>query len=176
MSDVNIWRAMGAKELLEYISSASGEQHDAVVYDTGYEFDTDSQDAVRFVASVAMTKASENGECFLVEMPQDGSVVPCSEFPERIAMKQLFLDRKDRENREDSVYIPDSELYCKRVQNALKYRRIHIDDMTSEERKEFENDIQNARKSDRWYMVLHYYLPISFAAITFIYIIIKLTQ
>lgn len=75
MSDSNIWRAMGAKELIEYIASAEGEQHDAVVYDTGYEFDAESPDALRFIAGVAMTKASENGESFLIEMPCDGSVI-----------------------------------------------------------------------------------------------------
>lgn len=173
---MNIWRTMGAKELLEYIASADGEQHDAVVYDTGYEFDANSQDAVRFVASVAMTKASENGESFLVEMPQDGSVVPRSEIPNRTAMKQSYLDRQGRENREGSVYVPDSELYCKRVQNALKYRRIHIDDMTDEERKELEDNIQKAKRSDTRYMVLHYYLPTAFAILTLIYVIFKLTQ
>ncbi|WP_432353249.1 hypothetical protein [Anaerotruncus rubiinfantis] len=176
MSDSNIWRAMGAKELIEYIASAEGEQHDAVVYDTGYEFDAESPDALRFIAGVAMTKASENGESFLIEMPCDGSVISRFEVPDRNTMKQSYFDRQSRENCEGSVYVPDSKLYCKRVQNALKYRRIHIDDMTDEERKELEDSIQKTKRSDTRYMLLHYYLPTAFAILTLIYIIYIFTK
>ena len=175
MSDTNIWRAMGAKELLEYIASATGEQHDAVVYDTGYEFDSSSPDAVRFVASVAMTKASD-GESFLVEMPQDGSVSPRFEIPDRDSMKRTFFERQSRENRKDLVYVPDSELYCKRVQNALKYRRIHIDDMTEGEREKHEIERKNTERSDKMYMATHYYIWVALVIFMVIYIILKAVE
>lgn len=176
MSDVNTWRAMGAKTLLEYISSAKGEQHDAVVYDTGYEFDANNPDAVRFVASVAMTKASESGESFLTELPTDNSVVSRFDTPTSAVLLRLMQERISREETSDTVYVPDSDEYCKCVQNALEYRRIHIDDMTEAEQSEFEDNLKKAKRSDQWYMVLHYYIPIAFAALTLIYIIIKFTQ
>lgn len=176
MTDVNMWRAMGAKELLAYISTAKGEQHDAVVYDTGYEFDASNPDALRFVASVAMTKASEDGEDFITEMPRDNSVISRFETPTSPVLLTLMQDRASREDASDTVYVPDSEVYCKRVENALMYRRIHIDDMTEAEKNEFEESLNKAKRSDFWYMVLHYYLPTAFAALTLIYIIIKFTQ
>lgn len=53
---------------------------------------------------------------------------------------------------------------------------IHIDDMTEAEKNEFEESLNKAKRSDFWYMVLHYYLPTAFAVLTLIYIIIKFTQ
>ena len=176
MSDVNIWRAMGAKALLEYISSAKGEQHDAVVYDTGYEFDASNPDAVRFVASVAMTKSSESGEDFLTEIPNDGSVVPRLNMPSSEVLLCSMQERMDREKVSSMVYVPDSDEYCRHVLDALKYRRIHIDDMTEEERIEFEKSLKRAKRSDQLYMVIHCYIPLAFAVITFFYLIFKFTQ
>lgn len=70
------WRWMGVKSLVQYLASAEGEGHDAAVYDTGYEFDPQNENAVRFIASAAMTKAALGKENFREEMPTDGSVVP----------------------------------------------------------------------------------------------------
>ena len=58
MADEKLWREEGPKALLEFLSTATGEDHDAAVYDTKIEFDPSSMDAVRYVASVAMTKAA----------------------------------------------------------------------------------------------------------------------
>lgn len=176
MSDVNIWRAIGAKELLAYISSAKGEQHDAVVYDTGYEFDADSPDAVRFVASVAMTKASENTEDFIVEMPKDGSVVSRFDRPISAILLRSMHERTRRENTSAAVYVPDSDEYCDCLQNALEYRRIHFDDMTETERKMDEAETKGIERANWWYVAIRVYPPIILAVFGLIYIIVKLSQ
>lgn len=72
--------------------------------------------------------------------------------------------------------MPDADLYCKRVQNALKYRRIHINDMTDEEREAWNKELQRAKWEDIWYMTIHYYVPIAFAILTAIYAIFKLVD
>lgn len=36
MPNKEFWRAIGAKELMQFLASATGEQHDVAVYDTGY--------------------------------------------------------------------------------------------------------------------------------------------
>lgn len=176
MTNMDIWRAMGAKTLIEYLSKETGEHHDAAVYDTGYEFDIHSLDAVRFVASVAMTKASRSGEIFVSEMPSDGSVVPIRTRPQNEEMLKAFMEREDRERITSSVYVPDSSEYCKCVQNALQYRQLHLSDMTEAERESFQRELEGAERSNLKYMALHYYLPVAFALLTLVYVIFKFTQ
>lgn len=167
---------MGAKKFLEYLSSQTGEGHDTAVYDTGYEFDIHSPAAVRFVASVAMAKASGGTESFPAEMPQDGSVVPIGSTPQNKDMLLSVAQREERERSCPMVYIPDSSRYCELVQNALQYRHILAEDMTEEEKADFQKTLKEAERSNTKYMLLHYYLPTAFALLTLIYVIYKLAQ
>ncbi|MEG1926640.1 MAG: hypothetical protein RR415_12940 [Ruthenibacterium sp.] len=173
MGSHDIWRAWGAKVLLEYLSSATGVQHDAAVYDMKYEFDIHNPDAVRFVAAVAMTKASD-GEVFSAPTPTDGSVISYDLKPKNKRMQAAYAARKRRERTADGVYIPESEDYCEAVDMALNYRRVQFGDMTEEEKRRHNAELKQAEKSDKIYMFLHLYLPLGFAALTLLYIIYKL--
>lgn len=170
------WRWMGVKSLVQYLASAEGEGHDAAVYDTGYEFDPQNKDAVRFIASVAMTKAALGKENFRGGMPTDGSVVPVEKTSQNERIKKSSLERACREENSETLYIPDAAEYQKLVQEALKYRRIHISDMTGQELEEFEERQKRVKRSDARYMALHYYLPTAFAILTLIYIIYLFTH
>ena len=173
MDNRDIWRAEGARVLLEYLSSATDMHHDAAVYDTKYEFDIHNPDAVRFVAAVAMTKACD-GEVFSVAMPTDGSVISYDLEPENKRMQAAYAARKRRELAADGSYIPESEDYCEAVDMALSYRRVQFADMTEEEKQRHKAELKRAEKSDKIYMFLRLYLPVGFAILTLLYIIYKL--
>ena len=129
MNDVGLWRQEGPKAFLAFLASATGEDHDAAVYDTKLEFDPSSEAAVRYVASVAMTKACQGSEVFYEPMPEDGSVVPYNEMPEDPWTNAFYQERLAKENSVD-FYIPNSTAYSDSAIRAITYRRILADDMT----------------------------------------------
>ena len=175
MSGQDIWRTEGAKILLDYLSSATGEEHDAVVYDTKHEFDAQNPDAVMYIAALAMTKAGDV-EAFEMPLPEDGSVVLYDHIPQNTRMLAAFNERAEREKNADGIYIPDSQRYCKAVEAALTRSRILYSDMTAEEQRRHNEDLEKAKRSDRRYMFTHYYLPLGFAVLTLIYIIYRLSS
>ncbi len=175
MNDVGLWRQEGPKAFLAFLASATGEDHDAAVYDTKLEFDPSSEAAVRYVASVAMTKACQGSEVFYEPMPEDGSVIPYNEMPEDPRINAFYQERLAKENSVD-FYIPDSTAYSDSAIRAITYRRILADDMTEKELKEVERASEAAKRSDSKYMLLHYYLPLAFAFVSLILIICKLSH
>lgn len=175
MNDVGLWRQEGPKAFLAFLASATGEDHDAAVYDTKLEFDPSSEAAVRYVASVAMTKACQGSEVFYEPMPEDGSVIPYNEMPEDPRINAFYQERLAKENSVD-FYIPDSTAYSDSAIRAITYRRILADDMTEKELKEVERASEAAERSDSKYMLLHYYLPLAFAFVSLILIICKLSH
>ena len=175
MNDVGLWRQEGPKAFLAFLASATGEDHDAAVYDTKLEFDPSSEAAVRYVASVAMTKACQGSEVFYEPMPEDGSVIPYNEMPEDPRINAFYQERLAKENSVD-FYIPDSTAYSNSAIRAITYRRILADDMTEKELKEVERASEAAKRSDSKYMLLHYYLPLAFAFVSLILIICKLSH
>lgn len=175
MNDVGLWRQEGPKAFLAFLASATGEDHDAAVYDTKLEFDPSSEAAVRYVASVAMTKACQGSEVFYEPMPEDGSVIPYNEMPEDPRINAFYQERLAKENSVD-FYIPDSTAYSDSAIRAITYRRILADDMTEKELKEVERASEVAKRSDSKYMLLHYYLPLAFAFVSLILIICKLSH
>ena len=175
MNDVGLWRQEGPKAFLAFLASATGEDHDAAVYDTKLEFDPSSEAAVRYVASVAMTKACQGSEVFYEPMPEDGCVVPYNEMPEDPWTNAFYQERLAKENSVD-FYIPNSTAYSDSAIRAITYRRILADDMTEKELKEVERASEAAKRSDSKYMLLHYYLPLAFAFVSLILIICKLSH
>ena len=129
MSDEKLWREEGPKALLEFLSSATGEDYDAAVYDTKLQFDSSNMGAVRYVASVAMTKASQSGEVFEEPMPCDGSVCPYDVAPEIGSMCSSYEERAEKESAAE-FYFPDSSAYSDAVIRALERRNIRYRDMT----------------------------------------------
>lgn len=140
-----IWRQEGAKALVEFLTNATGEDHDAAVYDTKLEFDSQNPVAIRYVAAVAMSKAyaalHENAAHIsppVEQMPADGSVVPLGSVPQNKRMLTAYDERMKREtdSRQDwrsPLYIPNADAYCKAVLNALSNTDIPYEDMTPEE-------------------------------------------
>lgn len=175
MIDEKLWREEGPKALVEFLSSATGEEHDAAVYDTKLEFDSSNMNAVRYVASVAMTKASTSGEVFEEPMTNDGSVCPFDVVPSNDAMRVSYEKRMEKES-SMKFYLPDSSAYSTAVLCAMERRNILYADMTEEERRQFERNVKEAQHSDRRYMFLHYYLPTAFAILSLILIIYKLSH
>lgn len=175
MNDEKLWREEGPKALVEFLSNATGEDHDAAVYDTKLEFDSSNVGAVRYVASVAMTKASPSGEVFECRIPDDGSVCPCDEEP---TLEIMCAFRNERLNREscEGLYLPDSSMYSEAVIRAIERRNVMFADMTDEEKRQFEDRAKAARRSDNLYMFWHYYLPLAFAVLSLILIIYKLSH
>lgn len=174
MPNKEFWRAMGAKELIKFLASAKGEQHDAVVYDTGYEFDPHSEKALRFIAGIAMTKASHDHTIFEAVMPQDGSIAVKDSMPENERMRKLAWDRKKREQNAQTFYVPDSSEYCNYVSSALQYRQIHRDDMTLDEQQKWDEDVKASRRADKRYAFIHHWLPIGVLIICGLYSLFKL--
>lgn len=174
MPNKEFWRAMGAKELIKFLALATGEQHDAAVYDTGYEFDPYSEEALRFIAGVAMTKASHDHTTFEAAMPQDGSIAAKDSTPENERMRRFACDRKNREQNARTFYVPDSSEYCKHVLSALQYRRIHRDDMTLDEQQKWDEDVEASRRADKRYAFIHHWLPIGALIICGLYGLYKL--
>lgn len=175
MNDEKLWREEGPKALVEFLSNATGEDHDAAVYDTKLEFDSSNIGAVRYVASVAMTKASQSGEAFECWMPDDGSVCSCDEKPTLEIMRAFRNERLNRESC-DGLYLPDSSMYGEAVVHAIERRNVMFVDMTDEEKHQFEERAKAAQRSDRLYMFWHYYLPLAFAVLSLILIIYKLSH
>ena len=173
MRDEKLWRREGPKELLEFLSTATGEDYDAAVYDTKLQFDSSNMDAVRYVASVAMAKADPSGDVSEETMPDDGSVCPYDVAPEIDSMRSAYEERIEKESSAD-FYLPDSSAYSTAVVHAIERRNILLEDMTDDERKQLEEDAEKARRSDSRYMFLHYYLPLAFAVLSLILIIYKL--
>lgn len=178
MSDNKLWREEGLKALLEFLSNATGEDHDAAVYDTKLEFDSSNMDAVRYIASAAMTKASQKEEVFECRMPEDGSVCPYDEEPVLEVMRGFRRERLDRESKGGSVglYIPDSSMYSEAVIHAVERRNVMFADMTDEDKQEFEERTKAIQRSDRIYMFWHCYFPTAFAIFSFIYIVYRLSH
>lgn len=175
MNDTVLWRQEGPKALLAFLESATGEDHDAVVYDTKLEFDPSNDAAVRYVASVSMTKACQGSEVFCEPMPDDGSVVPYQESPGNPLMNAFFRERLVREN-STGFYIPNSTAYSNAVIRAITHRRVLAEDMTEEELRSIERTAEKARRSDSKYMLVHYYLPLAFAFVSLIFILYKLSH
>lgn len=148
MPELNIWRGVGPKELLTHIASATGEEHDVIVYDTGYEFDPTSPDAVRFVASIAMTKATAVNISYIVERPKDGSVVRLPQMPYRASMRQSTLERQERESKSRYVYIPNADAYCVAVNRALNFQSPAFEDLSEEEQKELLRAERKKKRKD----------------------------
>ncbi len=117
----DIWNEPGVEALLCYLRTSEGEQHDVPVYDSGYDFDPTSEDAVRFIAGVVLTKSSEKGEDFSVPMPKDGTVVERATelLPENELIAQSMRARKEREKKAYWTYIPEAEVYSDLVIRAL---------------------------------------------------------
>ena len=130
MNDTGLWRQEGPKALLAFLKSATGEDHDAVVYDTKLEFDPSNDAAVRYVATVAMAKACQGSEAFCEPMPGDESVVPYQEQPENPLMNAFFHERLARES-SAGFYMPDGTAYSNAVIRAITHRRVLAEDMTN---------------------------------------------
>ena len=175
MNDAGLWRQEGPKAFLAFLASATGEDHDAVVYDTKLEFDPSNDAAVRYVASVAMTKACQGEEVFCEPMPDDGSVAPHNEEPQSPRIKVFYQERHAKEN-SVHLYMPDASAYSEAAIRAITHRRILAADMTEDEQAEMEQKLVEAKRSDDRYMLLHYYLPLAFAFISLILIVYKLSH
>lgn len=175
MNDEKLWREEGPKALLEFLSSVTGEDYDAAVYDTKLQFDSSNMGAVRYVASVAMTKASQSGEIFEEPMPCDGSVCSYDVTPEIGSMRSSYEERVEKESAAE-FYFPDASAYSDAVIRALERRNIQYKDMTEDERKQAEENARAAQRSDRRYMFWRYYLPTAFAVLSLILIIYKLSH
>lgn len=165
--DSALWRQYGVKVLLAFLTEASGEQHDAAVYDTGYEFDPSDPDAVRFIACAAMTKASsiDGNETFSYPMPSNGSVAPASEAESHETFCRFVKARKIREDSAEFTYIPDQSEYAACVVGALKERNILYKDMTPEERVRSDQEDVQIDRENRRFILLHVYLPIAALAV-----------
>ena len=169
MPNKEFWRTLGAKELMQFLASATGEQHDAAVYDTAY-----SEEALRFIAGIAMTKASHDHTVFEAAMPQDGSVAAKDVMPENERMRKFAEDRKRREHSAQTFYVPDSSEYCNYVSSALRYRQISCNDMTPEERQKWETEMSDSRRADNRYVFIYHWLPIGALIILALYGLFKL--
>lgn len=182
MSDEKLWREEGPKALLEFLSSATGEDYDAAVYDTKFDFDSSNIDAVKYVASVAMTKASLGLESFETSMPTDGSLSPYESECENERICQNKTERIYRENHAvgPCIYVPDSSRYCQMIANAIRSRGIPYEEMTESERIEYIKHQQSKKREDWWFTFWHHYFPmimaILFACIGFFGILIKLSS
>lgn len=159
-----LWREVGAKHLVEFLTNAREEQHDSAVYDTGYEFDPSSPDAVRFIVCIAMTKAiacADNyreKETLTYDMPQDGSVVPVSEDLQnmRLRLRMFAEPRAKREEEAKFTYIPNYEAYVEAVTTAIQNRDIPYDDMTPEEKAADEERKAQIKKEANRFLILDY--------------------
>lgn len=182
MRDEKLWRREGPKALLEFLSSATGEDYDAAVYDTKFDFDPYNEEAVCYIASVAMAKAEpilmgwkkkEYRESFEYPMPTDGSIAPYDSDEGNESVRGLREERIYREAHAEGpcIYVPDASRYCEVVEDALNKREIPYDDMTELERKE-------SIREKRWFEFRYHYLPMAiailFACIGFFGIVIKL--
>lgn len=182
MGNEKLWRQEGPKALLEFLSTVTGEDYDAVVYDTKFDFDTNNIEAVRYIAGIAMTKASLGIENFEIPMPTDGSIEPYEDERGNPAFRHLKDERVFREtNIEGScIYVPDSQKYRQKVVEALKNRNIPYDDMTDTEKKEYLKLQNQEAKEEKSFEFWHHYFPIAvallLACIGFLGIIIKLTS
>lgn len=137
----NFWDEPGPRCLVEFLTNAEGENHDAAVYDTKLEFDKTRPWAVQYVACCAMKKAAgivpepmgkravDGLDC---PMPTDGSVVPIDVVTENQKVREAHDARKMREaeaaNAEApdlssdacTTYVPDSQAYAEAVIYALR--------------------------------------------------------
>ena len=157
--DSSLWREEGPKALLEFLSTAEGEQHDAAVYDTKCEFDRHDPNAIRYIACLAMTKASFGKEEFSYELPENGTVAPIGApiGTEDMLKSAAYRAERERitseaadESRFNSVadridahlraaiYVPNADDYVQRVVDGTKKRNIPLDDMTPSERSSYE--------------------------------------
>ena len=137
--DSSLWREEGPKALLEFLLTAEGEQHDAAVYDTKCEFDRYDPDAIRYVACLAMTKASFGKEEFTYELPENGTIAPigapigtedmlksAAYRAEREAAVRPYMTAEDGYDyfedehfKDPRVYIPDASTYVERILSAI---------------------------------------------------------
>lgn len=159
--DSSLWREEGPKALLEFLSAAEGEQHDAAVYDTKCEFDRHDPDAIRYIACLAMTKASFGIEEFSYELPENGTIAPIGAPIGTEDMLKSAAYRAEREritseaadesrfnnvaDRIDAhlraaIYVPNADNYVQCVVDATRKRNIPLDDMTPSERSSYEQE------------------------------------
>ena len=130
--DSSLWLEEGPKALLDFLSTAEKEQHDAAVYDTKCEFDRHDPDAIRYIACLAMTKASDKKEEFSYELPSNGTVAPIGA---PIGTEDMLHSSAYRAKCEsgDKLYIPSAADYVASVIKALNERRILSQDTAEEE-------------------------------------------
>lgn len=170
MTSDKIWRQDGVMALVEFISSATGELHDAIVYDTKLEFDPANTEAVRFVAINAMEKARISRYAFSLEpppptpyewpIPSDSSVVPLGEEPKSDTLRALCRERAEREaaaEAEGHVYVPQTGAYVSKVFLALSNKKIRFENQTPDEQKQ-------TLAEERWERIKEAAKPILFAA------------
>lgn len=129
------WRDWRCRDLIKLITCATGELHDAIVYDTHFEFDRSDPDAVRFVASVALLKAFRTAslsyiwkepqeykyKSLLYPFPNNGKVLHIDLIQNDGLLYELKKERETREQTSDGIYIPDMEgRYAQTVMEALR--------------------------------------------------------
>ncbi|MCM1222378.1 MAG: hypothetical protein NC548_48715 [Lachnospiraceae bacterium] len=173
MSDTGLWRQEGPKAFLSFLANATGEDHDAVVYDTKLEFDPSNEAAVRYVASVAMTKAAsviaqkDEQKVFEWPIPIDGSVEPYDLEGNNEPLCELREARLYRETHPEGmcIYTPDASKYRQSVIDAIKKRDIPYDTMTASEKEEYTKHQKAEEKEFHRFEFWHHYLPIIIALV-----------
>lgn len=167
--DENLWREEGPKALLEFISNATGEDYDAIAYDTKYDFDPHNIDAVKYIACVALSKAEpifndwndpDHHEAFHSRKPNDGSIAEFGTFGGNDTVSMRRCERFDREtnayseNPSDSMYVPDVDKYYEVINNALQKRDIPQSDMSDVEyKKQLRRDIYDVINANKSYIL-----------------------
>lgn len=144
---MDIWNEPAVGALLHYLRTSEDTQHDVPVYDSGYDFDPTSEDAVRFIAGTVLTKSSEEGEDFTVSMPKDGTIVErtTESPPENVLIAQSMKDRKKREAEAHWTYIPDAEVYSDLVIQALyehSHPRLKKEEMNTTENSRYSQTVE----------------------------------
>lgn len=185
MKDENLWNEAGTKGLIEFLTNADGEDHDAAVYDTKFEFDKTRPEAVRYIACCAMRKAEplvfpDKGmlelDRFEYPKPTDGSVVPIDMVTENPRIREAYTARKKREAAAleaeppdygvegAKVYVPDSSQYATAVVHAVQWRKSYREIpemyMTPDEKIEYQKDLDKQRRAERRESFRYLWLPL----------------
>jgi lipopolysaccharide export LptBFGC system permease protein LptF len=107
------WDNDSIRGLLHYISTADGEGHDAVVYESGFEFDrTDSQSVEQIVLAILdkhnirTNGAPAINRSLLVPISSFASYSDSADANEKIV--QSSRERAERESKARYTYIPDA--------------------------------------------------------------------
>jgi lipopolysaccharide export LptBFGC system permease protein LptF len=116
------WDNDSIRGLLHYISTADGEGHDAVVYESGFEFDrTDSQSVEQIVLAILdkhnirTNGAPAINRSLLVPISSLASYSDSADANENIV--QSSRERAERESKARYTYIPDTAEFTE----LLKY-------------------------------------------------------